>query len=248
MIEQPYQPMLRVVTRVMMDGQKSGLIVLNARVENLGQRLQMILGEIHKLVVMNHDGGWIVGGAEKDWQFVLAPNDSNSYLSKTDPLLWEKIQNSYSGRFDYHGDCYDYRWYHLNLMSVKSPSWLIAQKSVGESCAYQEVKAWKTWALYLIFALFFALPFLWLWHVSQSRARRLQQELHDSHTQLELVTQEADLGLLMVDYACRVCWINPEAQRILGWSASEILGKNLHELAHLGVSGESVHRGPCPTL
>ena len=247
-IEKPYQPMLRVVTRLMMDGQKSGLIVLNARIENLGRRLQMILGESHKLVVINHDGGWIVGGAEKDWKFVLAPNDSNSYLSKIDPSLWEKIQNSYSGRFEYQGDCYDYRWYHLNLMSVKSPSWLIAQKSVGESCAYQEVKAWKTWALYLIFALFFALPFLWLWHVSQSRARRLQQELHDSHTQLELVTQEADLGLLMVDYACRVCWINPEAQRILGWSASEILGKNLHELAHLGASGESVHRGPCPTL
>ena len=91
-IEQPYQPMLRVVTRVVMDGQKAGLIVINARVEDLGRRLQMILGESHKLVVMNHDGGWIVGGAEKDWEFVLAPNDFNSCLSKISPLLWGKLK------------------------------------------------------------------------------------------------------------------------------------------------------------
>lgn len=76
----------------------------------------------------------------------------------------------------------------------------------------------------------------------------MQRQQDVMRAQLQIVTQQADLGLLMVDRECRVRWVNPEAQRLLGWSQAELLGQNLHHLVHTTPEGEAIHEGECPTL
>jgi PAS domain S-box-containing protein len=63
--------------------------------------------------------------------------------------------------------------------------------------------------------------------------RELRRGLRETNVQLELITSEADVALLMVDHQCRVCWINPETERLLGWKTDELVGANLHERTHM---------------
>ena len=246
LVQRPYRPMIRVVAKV--DGSSAGMVVLSARTEELGRQLQMVPGENQQLVVLNSEGGWITGSGKHDWQFVLEPNAPGASLATQEPSLWANIQATPSGQFEYQGQCHDYRWYDFKLREGPSPRWLLAQRSNTQRCGYLVSSAVNSWAIQLAVALAFSLPLLWLWHFSRLRAQALRNGLRESNAQLELITREADLGLLMVDNQCRVLWINPEAERLLGWSAAELIGESLHERVHLTSRGECLHSGPCPTL
>ena len=245
-VEYPYRPMLRVVTPVGTASRNGGMVVLNARAEDLIQRLQAVLPSAEaQLVMLNAEGGWITGGGHLDWRFA---QHADAGLNTQAPGLWAALQASSSGRFEYRGQCHYYRWYQFDLRQGPSPRWLLAQRTLGQGCAHAAKAAVRAGSVRLLLATLFSMPLLWLWQLARLRARALQRGLRESNAQLELVTREVDLGLLMVDHDCRVCWINPEAERLLGWPAADLIGRNLHEQVHLRADGQSLHAGSCPTL
>ena len=247
-IERPFRPMLRSVAKVMVNGSPAGMVVLNANVDELEKRLRTELPTaVAQPVVLNSSGGWIMGGGEKDWLFSAKPDAPDALLSTQEPALWEKIQASSSGQFEYRGECHYYAWYQFKQQQWQAPRWLVAQRSTGQACGHLITSAVMTWATQLTLASIFAVPLLVLWQLSRWNARELRRGLRETNAQLELITHEADLGLLMVDHECRVCWINPESERLLGWKADELVGANLHERIHIR-NGEDLHSGPCPTL
>lgn len=247
-LERPFRPMLRSVAKVMVSDHPAGMVVLNANADDLTKRLSVVLPTAQEhAVVLNSNGGWIMGGGEKDWLFAANPDAPDAHLSTQEPALWEKIQNSLSGQFEYLGECYYYAWYQFKQQQGQSPRWLVAQRSKGQTCDHLATSAVNAWARQLALLSVFTLPLLLLWYLSRSRARELQRGLRETSAQLDLITREADLALLMVDHECRVRWINPEAERLLGWKANELLGANLHERTHMR-NGEPLHPGTCPTL
>ena len=247
-IERPFRPMLRSVAKVMVNGSPAGMVVLNANADELEKRLRTVLPTaLEQPVVLNSSGGWIMGGGEKDWLFSAKPDAPDALLSTQEPALWEKIQASPSGQFEYGGECHYYAWYQFKQKQWQSPRWLVAQRSAGQACGHLTASAVMTWAAQLTIASIFAVPLLVLWQLSRWNARELRRGLRQTSVQLELITREADLGLLMVDHECRVCWINPESERLLGWKADELIGANLHERTHMR-NGEDLHSGPCSTL
>lgn len=198
-------------------------------------------------VMVNGSGGWIMGGGEKDWLFSAKPDAPDALLSTQEPALWEKIQASPSGQFEYGGECHYYAWYQFKQKQWQSPRWLVAQRSTGQACGHLITSAVMTWAEQLTIASIFAVPLLVLWLLSRWNARELRRGLRETNAQLELITSQADIALLMVDHQCRVCWINPESERLLGWKTDELVGENLHERTHMR-NGEDLHSGSCPTL
>lgn len=247
-VEQPYRPMIRAVAKVLVDGRLSGMIVLNGKAEQLGDRLRLVLpAAAQSAVALNSDGGWFLGGGEKNWLFAVKPDVTDAYLSKQEPVLWAKIQSSPSGRFEYLGECHYYAWYQFKHRQVQSPRWLIAQRSAGEACGQLAISAVKAWATQLSLVSVFALPLLVLWRLSSARARELRHGLRESDTQLKLIVREADFALLMVDDKCRIRWVNPEAERLLGSKAEDLIGANFHERIHMR-DGDVMHPGTCPTL
>ena len=247
-IERPFQPMLRVVGKTTANDRAAGMIVFNAKVDELVREFQTVLStKDQQLVALNSDGGWILGGGAKDWLFAAEPSAQAARLSDEAPELWAQIKANPSGQFEYQGECHYYRWYQYKDKEVQSPQLLVAQRSQGRGCDYMTNSAIKSWAKLLALSLAFTLPLLALWHLSRARERSLQRLLRDSHAQLELVTSEVNIGLLMVDHQCRVLWVNPEAERLLGWKATDLIGENLHERIHQK-DGKSLHSGPCPTL
>ncbi len=186
-----------------------------------------------QLVALNSDGGWMMGGGTKDWLFAAEPAAQEARLSVEAPALWAQIQASPSGQFEYQGQCHYYRWYQFKQREKQSPRLLVAQRFQDQDCGYMANSAVKTWATQLALTSAFALPLLLLWNLSRARERELRHQLLQSNVQLDLVTREADLGLIMVDHQCRVCWANPEAKRFLGWKAADLIGENLHKRIHI---------------
>lgn len=247
-IERPFRPMLRVVAKTGTNDRAGGMIVFNANVDELSQQFQAVMPtKDQQLVALNNDGGWIMGGGAKNWLFAAEPTAPGARLSAEAPALWAQIQAHPSGQFEYQGECHDYRWYQYKHKEVQSLRLLVAQRFQEQGCGYVASSAVKTWAIQVALTSVFTLPLLVLWHPSRARERTLRRVLRDSHAQLELVTREADLGLIMVDHQCRVCWVNPEAERMLGWQAADLIGEDLHERIHQK-DGKSLHSGPCPTL
>lgn len=245
-IERPFRPMLRSVAKVMVDGRPSGMVVLNANADELAKRLSMVLPTADKqAVVLNSNGGWIMGGGDKDWLFAVKPDAPDAHLSTQEPALWATIQANPKGKFEYQGECHDYAWYQFKQPQGQSPRWLIAQRSAGQSCDHLTTAAFETWAKQLLLVLLITLPLLGMWHLSRLQARQLQRRLRESSAQMEVVISEADLALLMVDRECCVCWVNPETERLLGWKAEEMIGKKFHERAYM--RDGKPYSGPYPT-
>jgi diguanylate cyclase len=61
------------------------------------------------------------------------------------------------------------------------------------------------------------------WDVSE--ARRLQQQLEEQRELLEVTLQSIADAVLTTDALGRVTWLNPVAQRLTGWAASEARGQ-----------------------
>lgn len=244
-IEKPYTPTLRAVAPVLMDGTRQGLIVLNSFADELFTQLRAELPSGSDLVMLNASGGWITGGGDLDWQFMLDPS---ARLSVQDPVLWASIEGRRSGTFERLGECYHYEWFQQANDGVQAPKWLLAQRRANESCSAAASAATKVAAKRIAITLLITLPLAVLWHQSRVRNRRYQQALQDQQSELSMIAQEAGHGLVIVDHQCRVLWLNREAERLLGWSEAELAGKNLHDTIHLTPDGQPVHAGLCPTL
>lgn len=59
--------------------------------------------------------------------------------------------------------------------------------------------------------------------------RNAETKLERSRAELAKLAAHIAEGVFMVDAALRVTFVNPEAQRMLGWSAEELLGHSCHE-------------------
>lgn len=66
---------------------------------------------------------------------------------------------------------------------------------------------------------------------------------------LRAVTDNLGEGLYTLDAAGRVTLVNPAAERMLGWSEAELLGKDMHETIHFQrADGTPYPREECPLL
>lgn len=63
-----------------------------------------------------------------------------------------------------------------------------------------------------------------------SKSERTQKALRDSESGMRAITEAAQDAILMMDDAGNLSFWNPAAERILGYTAAEALGQNLHEL------------------
>ncbi|HUW50525.1 MAG TPA: PAS domain S-box protein [Sulfuricella sp.] len=56
--------------------------------------------------------------------------------------------------------------------------------------------------------------------------------LKESEGRLHDITSSLGVGVCMLDRDCRLNFMNPEAERLLGWSEAELFGKYMHLLLH----------------
>ena len=62
--------------------------------------------------------------------------------------------------------------------------------------------------------------------------KRSEEDVKKSEKTLRDITASIGEGVLVLNERGRLEFMNPEAERLLGWSAQELLGEELHELIH----------------
>ncbi len=70
--------------------------------------------------------------------------------------------------------------------------------------------------------------------------------LKESEGRLRDITSNLGEGVLMLDAGWRMSFMNPEAERLLGWPVAELLGKDAHALLHRHPDGTKMPGNRCP--
>lgn len=244
-IEIPFKPVLRLVTPVHVTDELQGVVVLNASASQLLYDLQMLLPQGQEAILVNADGYWLMGGAERDWQFMF---DGATGQLVEDAALWQRLKRERVGRFELAGECYTYRWYSNTDRDVQVAEWLIGARETGRSCDALAARYQKEGIYLLLAGAVISLPLLGMWHRSRQRYRITHDQLLANERQLRLITNEAGQGLIMVDSTGVVRWINQEAERLLGWTEAELMEHDLHRMIHVTTEGQVLHKDECLTF
>ncbi|MBC9785645.1 EAL domain-containing protein [Heliobacterium chlorum] len=93
------------------------------------------------------------------------------------------------------------------------------------------------------------------WAVLRQRVRRLieaqrmEQELMARETQLRAIASALGEGLYVIDAEGGLTFLNPEGERILGWTLQELSGKYIHDIIYRKhIDGSAIEAEDCPIL
>ncbi len=109
-------------------------------------------------------------------------------------------------------------------------------------------------AVLLIGVLVSLLLFLSTWSLATTRrraqllAQRMTAAIRESETRLREITAALKEGVYVQDLQGRVTFVNPETQKLLGWSIEAMLGQDAHRLFHLNADGAVPANGVCALL
>ena len=79
--------------------------------------------------------------------------------------------------------------------------------------------------------------------------KQVEDSLRASEAKLRNITAVMGEGVYVLDRDMRLTFLNPEAEKLLGWSEKELLGKYVHDVFHCRKAGGSeLHAADCPVL
>ncbi|PSL12200.1 PAS domain S-box-containing protein/diguanylate cyclase (GGDEF)-like protein [Marinobacterium halophilum] len=243
-IEVPYKPMLRMVMPVDQP-QREGLVVINYRGHDLLQQMGSALPSPLQPLLLNDAGQWLLGGGSRDWQFMFTPQTG---LAVEMPAQWQQIQQQPRGAVAAGTDCYVYEWIRYGDGEMNAPRWLLGLNEPGRSCSALQTHYFQAGVKWTLYGSTIVIILLLVWYRTRLRQFHLYQRIRSNEQQLRLITDEVGSGLIMVDRHGCTQWMNPEAERLLGWTEAELHDQVLHPLIHVTLSGEDAHADDCPML
>lgn len=255
-VERPFKPTIRLATPVVDgEGRKRGIVVLNYLGEGLLGRFRAdtSIDGGHGML-LDREGYWLAAPDPADeWGFMFG---SGRRFSARHPEAWRRLRAagegrvetaaglfSYSTAYPLNGDAgftqrpegaSPYRWTVVRLVpreALPSPS----------DPRYQLV----AWATILLLLLLAAVG----WRFAQARAARDfdHLSLRESRRRLQEITDTIAEGVLVIDREGRVRFANLAAQRLLGYGAEEMIGRDAHGLFHYHTAdGRHIPTDACP--
>lgn len=242
-IDVPYLPTVRFSVPVTdPDSGHRGLVVLNVGGELLLDTFRFSMTTRHQAFLLNSSGHILHGPDEsRAWGFMfdLPPAFANDY-----PRAWAGMQQVDSGSVLVDAG--------LFLFDTVYPLERIAAlPAPGSASASADSYFWKTVtfvpASQLPMTDFYRQPwlmagysagavglFLLIGYLRFTRFRRqqLRREIARQANRFQDMTNVLGEGLIVMDTAGIVTYVNPEAERILGWRANELVNLRGHELFH----------------
>ena len=254
-IETPYKPMLRLGTPVFdRSGQKRGVVVLNVLGQKLLDEFRGSMGEAGALLLLNRDGYFLRSPeAAEEWGFMLGHGET---FATRYPDEWRRILSDRAGSLQTERGQFTFRTVFPLLASHRSsngsalPSgqsehelsaqdsfWVVVSHLSGDEVPRVSLARYPAVALGYglgLVGLFVLLAYLA--NVINSR-RVLRRAIDENERHLREMTEALGVGVFVLDPQGRLTYANPEAVRMLGWPAEELVGHDAHERFHLHAEG-----------
>lgn len=249
-IETPYKPMIRIGTPVFnRAGEKKGVILLNLYGGKLiDDFLQGMGAEGHEMLI-NRDGDWLSSpDRSQEWGFMFGNPHA---FAKRYPVEWQTMSAGKTGSFITATGLLTYDTvYPLRASqhsSTGSPLPVGASsRELGQTDYFWKVvsfvpiadvpavtsPAQRSFLTAFGFVLVLLASLSGYLTVLLINRRRLRQEVFDSEKQLREITSTLGEGVYVLDEAGLITYVNPEAERLLGWSSEGLLGQHAHNLFH----------------
>lgn len=258
-IEQPPKPTLRFGTPLFNSaGQKMGILLLNFNGQALLNDFTQSMGEERHAMLLNSDGYWLHHpDPSREWGFMFGRDDT---FGKDHPDAWSKISSQLQGSMKTQDGLYTFttaaplygkrstdaahgnantspkQEYHWKIVSLIPASELpaVSTSQYPRSLALFAL----TMALLAAFAMYLANTLL-------SR-RQLRRAIFENEENLKGITSTIAEGIFVVDEHGLTTFVNPEAERLLGWSRDELMGKRAHDLFHYSrLDGSDLSANDC---
>lgn len=237
-IERPYKPMIRVAYPIdSPKGKKLGIIVLNVWGEDiLGQLENTNAGSTGDMYLVNDKGHWLRGPApDSEWLFMFDRPIKTS-MPLRHPEAWERMKSVPEGQFQGPDGLYTYttivprsleKNYDLSVRSIRDDeSWMLISFVPAEKL----YPGWWGFAMAFMGFLFIATTVLsWMMADSRVRRERALHELEASERQLLSITETVLDAIIMIDSSGRASFWNQAAERMFGFTAQEVMGRNIHD-------------------
>lgn len=263
-VEVPHKPMLRLGTPVAdAAGNKRGVVILNMFGDELLRHFREAMGEGRHAMLVNREGYWLSHpDSSKTWAFMFGREFT---FQKAYPEAWERVVSADSGDFVTPQGLFTFATVHPLLPWQRSSSGSASPS--GMSAREMEARDyfWKVITFVpadqLPTALLrhpaylsgFALALLLLAASSGFLAatllsrRHFRQTVFENEMRLREITATLGEGVYGLDREGRVTFMNPEAERLLGWKEAELLGRNGHDMFHYRTpEGKILEAKDCP--
>ncbi len=251
-IEQPRKPMIRFGMPLYDSaGVKKGALIINYLGDNFLDHLRKLQGtKGNKTMLLNSDGYWLLAPEPEDeWGFMFQNGRrfQSRYLN-----AWQTFQQHPSGVHHNGQGIFAYTAIHpMQNEQVSStgsaeafaPSagmrksdeyvWFLVSHFPMQVIEAIKMQRWRVgllqYGVLLLILIPLTLAFAWArvrQRAADSLVERLEQRMRD-------ITKSLAVGLFVLDQEGRLSMMNPEAERLLGWSEEELCGEEIHDLIRL---------------
>ncbi|MBA6411825.1 diguanylate cyclase [Parahaliea sp. F7430] len=242
-VELPYKPMIRFGVRVVdKTGQHEGVLVLNMKGQYLLDAFRASMTNKYPAFLLNAQGHVLAGPNKSDeWSFMF---DLPAAFKRDYPEAFEQVLAEDNGtfesaqglfayetveplkKFSQSSSEHHYRWKAVSFVPREQLPAAILFNHPGVIAFYiVGLLMWLTAAFYFQYSLHKRRELKLINERQSKRFWRISSVLGD--------------GLIVMDKEGKVTYINPEAERILGWDFDEIVSKQGHHVFHVHDGDES---------
>lgn len=237
-IEKPHRPTLRYVCPVIdASGKARGVVVLNYNGAPLLNQIESQAASGYgRTMITTGKGYWILGPTADDaWGHILKDNKDASMPNRF-PDAWKRISANEKGQLLTDQGLFTFDTIGIipgDFLTDSPPSTVQAAlrwKIISWVAPDQLTVPWMTLFIVLVF-LFILVLSVGCWYLASYRVRQSEVEarLRDSEERTLAISQSAQDAIAMVDDEDKVTYWNPAAERLLGYTASEMMGQSLHK-------------------
>ncbi|PCM44197.1 diguanylate cyclase domain-containing protein [Marinobacter sp. ANT_B65] len=242
-VDIPYLPMIRLGVRVSdSTGPNQGVVILNMKGQALLDTFRLSMTDTYPAFLLNSDGD-ILSGPDRnnEWGFMfgLPPAFKREY-----PQAWQQIAQSDDGYVDTQEGLFVFEsvrpLQRMNSSAVggdyvwKAVSF-IPRNSLPTTAIF--LNPW-VWSLYLA-GVVMVLVAVFYFQFSRHKRRQLRREKSQQAKRFWKISSVLGDGLIVMDKDGIVTYINPEAERILGWGFDEVVAKKGHHIFHIHEGSET---------
>ncbi len=261
-IEQPRKPMIRFGT-VLHDssGSMRGILVINYLGDHFLEHLKNKLGQRgNDTMLLNAEGFWLLApDPEDEWGFMFK-NGRN--FRERFPAAWQAFHQQAQGAHQDEKGIFAFAVIYPMLEGQVSSSgaaeayapstgirdqqdysWILVSYTPERILREKQARHWRIgllqYGLLLLVLVPLTLAFSWA-HVRQRAADSLVEKLEQ---RMRDIARSLAVGLFVIDRNGRLSMMNPEAERLLGWSEEELYGQKIHTLICSGNKHSSGNPG-----
>jgi PAS domain S-box-containing protein len=237
-LERPYKPVIRLTSPLIGAEKKNvGMVVLNIKGEDLFNQLEEINFTTNgEIFLVNDKGQWLKGPTARDeWLFMFnKPIDSSLALSHPD--AWQQIKERQTGQYRGDGGLFSYamvdlddlqKAYARSLSNIEMEEALFIVSFVPEKAL--QPGWWNISFLLFLLILLFSGALSWILADFWVRRFKYSSEMEKNERQLTSITETVLDAIIMTDSSGNAVFWSRGAERLFGFDANEVLGKNIHD-------------------